>query len=128
MLGDSWNKVLEDKHCVCQHLGDPIYVDAAGLGFCSHRPRWIWTNIAPIFTLASTFFTMFLQFDKKVDGILDPNQTFLLIVVDYLPLLALINKVGAPQIAFSTFMIFSQSFAFHDRGLVWCGILTPKAL
>ena len=43
-------------------------------------------------------------FDKKVDDILDSNQTSLPVVRDDFPLLALVNKVGAPQKAFPTFM------------------------
>ena len=37
------------------------------------------------------------------------------------PPLALVNKVGAPRRAFSTFMTFPQSFAFHNLGpcMVW---------
>ena len=41
LLGDYRDKVLESRHCVCQHLGDPIFVDAADLGSSSHRPRWL---------------------------------------------------------------------------------------
>ena len=39
LLGDSRDKVLEDIHYICQHLGDPIFVDATGLGSYSHRPQ-----------------------------------------------------------------------------------------
>ena len=32
LVGDSRDKVLEGRHYICQHLGDPIFVDAASLG------------------------------------------------------------------------------------------------
>ena len=121
LLGDSRDKVLEGGHYVRQHLGDPIFVDAASIGSYAHRPRWIWTNLAPSSTLAATFSAVYLLFDQKVDDILDPNWTSLPVVRDDLPPLALVNKVGAPRRAFPTFMTFPQSFAFRDRGpgMVW---------
>ena len=56
-----------------------------------------------------------------MDDILDPNWISLPVLQDDLPLLALVNKVGAPWRAFPTFMTFSQSFAFRDLGsdIVW---------
>ena len=121
LLGDSRAKVLEGRHYVCQHLGDPIFVDAAGLGSYSHRPRWLWTNLAPLSTLAAAFSAVPLPSYQKVDDILDPNRTSLPVVRDDLPPLASVNKVGAPRRAFPTFMTFPQSFAFRDRGpgMVW---------
>ena len=38
MFGDYQNKVLEGRHYVCQYLGDPIFLDAAGLGFFVSPP------------------------------------------------------------------------------------------
>jgi hypothetical protein len=108
--------VLEDRHYDCQYLGDPIFVDVASLGSYSHRPWWIWTNLAPLSTLAAVFFVVFVYFDRKVDDILDPNRTSLLVVRDDLPPLALVNKVGTPRRAFPTLMTFLQSFAFRDWG------------
>jgi hypothetical protein len=121
LLGDSRNKVLEGRQYICQHVGDPIFVDAASLGSYAHRPRWIWTNLAPLSTLAAAFFAVLPPFDHKVDDILDPNRTSLPVVRDDLSPLALVNKVGAPRRAFSTFMTFLQSFAFRDQGsdMVW---------
>jgi hypothetical protein len=60
-------------------------------------------------------------FDQKVDDILDPNRISLSVVRDDLPQLVLVNKVGAPQMSFLTFITFSQSFAFLDwgPGMVW---------
>ena len=79
LLGDSWNKVLEGKHYVCQHLGDPIFVDAARLSLYFHRPRWLWTNFAPLSTLVATYCEVPPPFDQKVDDILDPNRISLLV-------------------------------------------------
>jgi hypothetical protein len=60
-------------------------------------------------------------FDQKVDDNLDPNRISLPVVRDDLSPLALVNKVGAPQRVFPTFMTFPQSFTFRDRGpgMVW---------
>ena len=80
LLGDFRDKVLEGRHYICQHLGDPIFVDAANRGSYSHWPRWIWTNIAPLSTLTATFFVMPPPFDQKVDDILDKNRTSLPVV------------------------------------------------
>ena len=65
LLGHSWNKVLEGGHYVCQHLGDPIFVDATNIGSYAYRPRWIWTNLAPSSTLAATFFAVPPPFDQR---------------------------------------------------------------
>ena len=121
LLGDSRNKVLEGRHYVCQHLGDPIFVDATCLCSYSHRPRWLWTNFTPQSTLATTFSIMPPHFDQKVNDILVPHRISLLVVWDDLPPLVLVNIVGAPWRALPTFMIFPQSFAFRDRGsgMVW---------
>ena len=75
--GDSRNKMLEGQHYICQHLGDTIFVDAASLGFYSHRPQWIWTNLAPLSTLVAAFSAVPLHFSEKVDNILDLNRTSL---------------------------------------------------
>lgn len=99
-----------------------------GLCLYFHWPRWLWTNLAPLPTSTTTFFAMPPSFDQKVDHILDPNRTSLPIIRDDLLSLALVNNVGAPRRAFSTFMIFLLSFAFHNRGLVWCGMLTLKSI
>ena len=121
LLGDYRDKVLEGRHYVCQHLGDPVFVDAASFGSYAHRPRWIWTNLAPLSTLAAAFSAVPLPFNQKVDDILNTNRTSLPVVQNNLPPLALVNKVGAPRRAFPTFMTFPQSFAFRDRGpgMVW---------
>ena len=121
LLGDSRDKVLEGGHYVRQHLGDPIFVDAASIGFYAHRPQWIWTNLASLSTLAATFSVVHPPFNQKVDDILDLNRTFLPVVRGDLPPLALVNTVGAPRRAFPIFMTFSQSFVFRDRGpgMVW---------
>jgi len=113
--------VLEDDHYVRQYLEDPIFVDAASIGSYAHRPQWIWTNLTPSSTLAIAFSVVPPPFDQKVDDILDPNRTSLSVVRDDLPPLALVNKVGAPRQAFSTFMTFPQSFVFCNRGpgMVW---------
>ena len=100
--------MLESGHSVCQHLGDPIFVDAASLGSYTYRPRWILTNLAPLSTLIAACSVVPLFFDQKVDDILDPNQTSLLVVRDDLPPLALVNKMGAPRRACPTFMTFPQ--------------------
>ena len=120
-LGDSWDKVLEGRHYVCQHLRDPIFVNVASLGSYAHRPEWIWTNLAPSSILAAAFFAMPPPFDQKVDDILDPNRASLSVVQDDLPPLALLNKVETLGKAFPTFMTFPKSFAFRDQGpgMVW---------
>lgn len=105
-LGDSQNKVLEGKYYVCQYLGDPICVHAAGLGSYSHQPWWLGTNLTPPYTLAATFSTVPPSFDKKVDDILDPRWTSLPVVRDDLLPVTLVNKVRAPRWAFPAFMIF----------------------
>ena len=71
--------------------------------------------------LAIVFYAMPLPFDQNVDDILDPNHSSLPVVLDNLPSLALVNKVGVPRRAFPTFMTFPQSFTILDRGLgvVW---------
>ena len=96
-------------------------MDAASISFYAHQPRWIWTNLAPSYTLVAAFSTVSPPFDQKVNDILDPNRTSFPVVRDDLSLLALVNKMGAPRWAFSTFMTFLQSFAFCDRGpgMVW---------
>ena len=94
LLEDSRDKVLESRHYICQHLGDLIFVDAASFGCYAHRPRWIWTNLAPLSILAVVFSVVPPPFDQNMDDILDPNRTSLLVVRDDLPLLALVNKVG----------------------------------
>jgi hypothetical protein len=96
-------------------------VDIASLCSYSHRPRWNWTNNAPLSTLVATFFAIPLFFYQKVNDILDSNQTFLIDIWDDLSPLALVNKVGAPRRAFPTFMTFPQLFTFRDRepGMVW---------
>ena len=76
LLEDSRDKVLEGGHYVRQHLGDPIFVDAASIGSYAHRPRWIWTNLAPSSTLVAVFSAVHLPFDQKADDILDSNRTF----------------------------------------------------
>ena len=38
MLGDSRDKVLEGDHFVRQHLGNPVFVDAASIGSYAHWP------------------------------------------------------------------------------------------
>ena len=55
LLEDSRDKVLEGGHYVRQHLGDPIFVDATSIGSYAHRPRGIWTNLAPSSTLVAAF-------------------------------------------------------------------------
>ena len=115
LLGDSRDKVLEGQHFVCKHLRDFIFVDAASLGSYTHRPRWIWTNLAPLSILPAALSVVPPPFDQKVDHILDSNRTSLPVVRDDLPSLALVNKVGAPRRVFPTFMTFPQSFAFHNR-------------
>lgn len=62
VFGDSQVKVLEDQHNVWQHLGNPIFMDVVSLGFYSHWPRWISTNLTLQSTLAITFFAMPLTF------------------------------------------------------------------
>jgi hypothetical protein len=121
VLGDSRDKVLAGDHYVRQHLGDPIFVDAASIGSYAHRPWWIWTNLTPSSTLAAAFSAVPPPLDQKVDDILDPNRISLPVVRDDLPPLALVNKVGAPRRVFPTFMTFPQSFVFRDRGpgMVW---------
>ena len=101
MLGDSWDKVLQGGHYVRQHLEDPIFMDAVSIGSYAHRPRWIWTNLAPSPTLATSFFAVLPPFDQKVDDILDPNRTFLPVVRDDLPPLVLTNNVGASRMGLS---------------------------
>ena len=100
LLGDSHGKVLEGRHYVCQYLGDPIFVNAASLGSYAHLPRYVWTNLAPLTTLAATLFAVRPSFDHKVNDILDPNRTSLPVVRDDLSPLALVNKVEAPRWAF----------------------------
>ena len=73
LLEDSQDKVLEGQNYVCQHLGDPIFVNAMSLGSYAHQPRWIWTNLASLSTLATTFCAISPPFYQKVDDILDPN-------------------------------------------------------
>ena len=121
LLGDSREKVLKGDYYVCQHLGSPIFADAASIGSYAHLPRWIWTNLAPSSTLPAAFSAMPPPFDQKVDDILGPNRTSSPIVQNDLSPLALVNKMGAPRQAFPTFMTFPQSFAFRDRGpgMVW---------
>ena len=77
-------------------------------------------------TLATAFAVVPPPSDQKLDDILDPNRTSLLVDRDDLPPLALVNKMGAPQRAFSTFITFPQSFAFRDQGLgmVWNAHIT----
>ena len=41
LLGDSRDKVLKGGRYIRQHLGDPIFVDAANIGSYAHQPRWI---------------------------------------------------------------------------------------
>ena len=62
-----------------------IFVDVASLGSYAHRPRWIWTNIISLSTLAPVFSEAPPPFDQKVDDILDPNRIFLPVVHDVLP-------------------------------------------
>ena len=79
-LEDYRDKVLEGQHYVYQHLGEPIFVDAAILGSYDHRPQWIWTNLAPLSTLVVAFCAVPPPFDMKVDHILDSYRIFLPVV------------------------------------------------
>ena len=76
----SWDKVLEGRHYVCQHLRNPIFMDSVRLGSYSHRPRWPWVKLASLFTLVATFFVVPSPFYQKVNDILNPNWTFLPVV------------------------------------------------
>ena len=80
LLGDSQDKVLEGMQYVFQHLRDPIFVDATSLGSYSYRPRWIWTNLASLSTLATTFYAVPLRCDQKVHDMLDKKRISLPIV------------------------------------------------
>ena len=80
LLGDSKDKVSEGRNYICQHFGNSIFVDATGLGSYSHRPQWIWTNLALLSTLAAIFFCSASSFNTKVNDILDPNRTSLPVV------------------------------------------------
>jgi hypothetical protein len=73
LLEVSWDKVLEGKHYVCQHLENPIFEDVRRLGLNSHCFQWLWTNLALLSALCVVFFTMSPYFDQKVYDILDPN-------------------------------------------------------
>ena len=73
LLEDSRDKVLKNKHYVCKHLGDLIFVDAGVLGSYFHQPRWLWTNLAPPSSLATTFSAMLPPFDQKMDDILNSH-------------------------------------------------------
>jgi hypothetical protein len=95
LLGDSRDKVLKCRHYVCQHLIDSIFVDAGSFGSYAHRPRWSWTNFASLSTLVVAFSSMPPPFDQKMDDILDSKWTYLPIVQDDIPPLALVNKVVA---------------------------------
>jgi hypothetical protein len=57
-----------------------IFVDGVNLGSYAHRPRRIWTNLAPLSTLAAAYSTVPPPFDIKVDDILDSNRTSLPVV------------------------------------------------
>ena len=74
--------MFKGGHYVCQHLGDPIFVDATNIGSYAHRVVWIWTNLALSSTLAATYYAVPPSFDQKVDDILIPNWTSLLVVRD----------------------------------------------
>ena len=119
LLGDSRDKVLEGQHYVYQHHGDPIFMDAASLGSYAHRPRWIWTNLASLSTLAATFSAVPPPFDQKVDHILDSNWTSLSVVRDNLPPLALVNKVGAPRRVFSHLYDVPTVIRIRWPDMVW---------
>ena len=69
LLGDSRDKLLEGRHYVCEHLGDPIFVDAASVGSYAHQPRWIWTSLTPLSTLVASFFALPPSFYQKVNDI-----------------------------------------------------------
>ena len=59
--------------------------------------------------------------DQEVDDVLDLQQISLPIIQDALPLLALVNKMGAPHRVFSFFKTIPKSFGFRDQGpsTVW---------
>ena len=126
-MRDSHDKVLEGDHYVCQHLGDPIFVDAASIASYAHWPRWIWTNFTLSSSSTAAFFGMPSPLNQEVDDILDPNRISLPVVRDELPLLALVHKMGAPRRVFPTFIMFHSHLLFAIGGRVGCGMLTPKS-
>ena len=116
LLGDFRDKVLEGHHYVCQHLG---YIH-----FCGCREPWFLCPPASvdldqhhtvihfssnIFWSASTIWSEGgWHLGSKPDLFAGCSRCFTPLV--------LVNKVGVPRRVFSTFMTFSQSFTFHDRG------------
>ncbi|HEY9806811.1 MAG TPA: DNA cytosine methyltransferase [Candidatus Obscuribacterales bacterium] len=120
-LGDSRTKVLEDGQYINQLLGPPTFVDAASLGSYAHRPRWIWTNLAPSHVLSAALSRVQRPTGRKVDDILDDHRVALAVSKDDESPLALVNKLGAPRGALPTLVTYPGSFAFRARGpgMVW---------
>jgi len=116
-LGDTRTRVFEDGYYIHQILGPPTFVDATTLGSYAHRPCWIWTNLAPSHVLTTSLSKITRPTRCKVVDILNDHRVPLDVSKDDESLLACVNKLGAPRVAFPTFVTYLGSFAFQARGL-----------
>lgn len=108
--------MLEGKHYVCQHLGEPIFVDVAVLGSYSHRTQWLWTNLAPPFIFIVAFFVVSPPFGQNVNDILDPHRTSLPVILDDLPPPGICQQIGAPTEDLPHFFEFSIDIGIPRSG------------
>ena len=115
-LGDVGAQVHEDAKVVCQHLGQPIAIDAAALGSYAHRLRWKWTNLAHMGGISAALHRINRPKDRHLDDILEEGRFAQAVVQQDQPPLAIINHVGMPRFAFPTLMSYPRSFAFRNGG------------
>jgi hypothetical protein len=84
-------------------------VDATTVGSCAHHFQWLWTNLAPLEVLKSSYQLIPRSPTCLVDVILDPGQHSSIVQHDDLPPLAVINKVDLPRTSLPTLLNFLYS-------------------
>jgi hypothetical protein len=111
-------------HKIHRILGVPVLIDAAAVGSRGHRPRFWWTNLAPVELLQSAIGRT-IRPDVYVSDILDSHRTPRCVYHDNQAPLAVVNRKGEPRRAFPILVSFARSYAFKDNGpgLVWDSIM-----
>jgi site-specific DNA-cytosine methylase len=124
VVSSSRSRTLESMHKIHGILGVPVLIDAAAVGSRAHRPRFWWTNLAPVELLQSAI-ARTRRPDVYVSDILDPHRTPQRVYHDDQAPLAVVNRKGEPRRAFPTLVSFARSYAFKDNGpgLVWDSIM-----
>ena len=115
-LGIVSSQVHEDARVVCQHLGQPVAIDAAALGSYAHRLRWKWTNLAHMPGISAALRLIDRPKGRQVDHILDEGRHAQAVVQEDQSPLALVNQVGQSRLALPTLVSYPRSYAFQNGG------------